>query len=487
MEHLASSDFFTGHFPTCRFLAGLYSKAVDSAKSGVYVEQNEIPKSDRKAKPDFLRKEGSGGGDFYRSTRHLGILHRNVPSFEIDLGHHQKAGASQSGLFVGELAKVIEKKVALLTPAKITKSRNSYMDANSCRRLRKNFCSELEAIAGLANFPRRPGQYISEPEVFVGTIFATVHQVDQRSKRDATSQMRYLVGKLVDAVERAIFVGKSNGEALTGAISCWKEALAAKTGEENYGVHSFRWIMLTFVLDALGKVEEEGWDYKAVKSSALSKGAIDVETVKPRMPQASQAINVGKTPGVPSLPIIPSQTLPLTPPPSNGISQQPSPLLPPPLGLNPNTRDSYPPPREAETLLPVKLPNQLRVQVPPANVWVSPNRNTIQTPIDTSALPAASTTRESGPRHLTTSLAYGPEEEPVLPKGEFVNAILLSIVPHSKEENFTGKSKIQKQRELHREAQRTAQQLYDLGVQQIESWRRGQFNSFKIARNLADG
>ncbi|GAA5898209.1 hypothetical protein JCM6882_000104 [Rhodosporidiobolus microsporus] len=274
-QHLIAADQepLHGLSTKCKKLADLYSRAVDTPKTGVIIDREKLPKK-AAMRPDFLCfSDGDLPQDtersYYRSERALGYLYRDIDENELKtpsaLGEEPPLDSSaidSSSRSFGVLRLVVENKLANFfdcTPADLGRL------VDDRRRVLTDkltsFCSSLSDLATTYSLPRTSGRKLAEEEIFAVTSLLEAEKNFQRGNlvvglaRQVTNLVEWLEKELtgpevLDAASSAVEV-----ETLARRYAAWM--VAREMSELEFGVKTARWTGLALLLDALDKVEKE--------------------------------------------------------------------------------------------------------------------------------------------------------------------------------------------------------------------------------------
>lgn len=240
--------------------------ATESIKTGHFVPVGEIPRVAGK-RPSFMRREGDASSDYYCSTRILGRLYGLVPapSTEEDSADETRAAFSPYPAENEALARVQEeiatRTLELLTAGAVCPTSEAHIQM--ARRLRLNFVSQLQQVAEVNAFPRRPGSQLSEAEIMCGTI-SKDELKDKLGRRNAVDRLRHQTQVYVDALDDAIGADVDLGQKMMLLMALHDEAVSNEAPE--FGDAAYGLIVLALILETLEAIEKNGESWRRPRS-----------------------------------------------------------------------------------------------------------------------------------------------------------------------------------------------------------------------------
>jgi len=114
---------------------------------------------------------------------------------------------------------------------------------------------ELQGICACNAIQRGKDAMLSEEEAVIGTIVAKCSQ--RRRRKEAISQLREQINYLVKWVRDALSGddNTSQDEWLKTAWAAWK---VSRHFKDRFGAHSYGWIALGEIFDAMKAIEQDG-------------------------------------------------------------------------------------------------------------------------------------------------------------------------------------------------------------------------------------
>ncbi|KAI0004273.1 RNA dependent RNA polymerase-domain-containing protein [Russula compacta] len=260
----------------CIKLCQIHSDAVDYPKSGTAVALNTVPKPKSELKPDWHAPETVDLDDldaslgFYRSQKAIGQLFRAIDLPDVrnhNSAAHQKRRHIRddktetdlddvfAALCIGDreddpIESAVEDRVAEFI-AVDPHSDSVRLAIESLDR----YSIELQGICACNALQRRKAAMLSEEEAVIGTIVAKCPQ--RRRRREAIAQLREQTSYLVKSVRDELSGDDdtSQYEWLATAWTAWKVSRHLK---DRFGSHSYGWIALGEVFDAMKAIEQTG-------------------------------------------------------------------------------------------------------------------------------------------------------------------------------------------------------------------------------------
>ncbi|BGP17973.1 hypothetical protein JCM10213v2_006021 [Rhodosporidiobolus nylandii] len=212
---LADKEPEHGLSPKCRALADLYSRAVDTPKTGNIVSRDEIHKIVRRPRlrPDFLRAADGdlppGNVSYYESQRALGFLYRAIEDDDIktprevllDIPNANPAVADSSSSSFRHIRLKVERQLAIAFDCSPDVLKDIVRDARqTLDPALATFTSQLADIATTHSLPRTRGRQLSEVEVFAVTSLLEADR-HHAARGDAVASMARQVSALVAWLE----------------------------------------------------------------------------------------------------------------------------------------------------------------------------------------------------------------------------------------------------------------------------------------------
>lgn len=256
----------------CLKLCQIHSNAVDYAKSGTPVALNTVPKPRSELKPDWRAPEtvdpDDAPGFYYRSQKAIGRLFRDIDLPEVPrnrsarrMRQHVRDEASEADLDdvfaalclddrrVDRLESAVEDRVAEF----IIVDPNSNLVKLVIESLNR-YSIELQGICACNAIQRQKDAMLSEEEAVIGTIAAKCSQ--PRRRKDAIAQLREQTGYLVKSV-RDDLSGDDNTSQYEWLETAWAAWKVSRHLKDRFGAHSYGWIALGEVFDAMKAIEQE--------------------------------------------------------------------------------------------------------------------------------------------------------------------------------------------------------------------------------------
>ncbi|KAJ7655119.1 RNA-directed RNA polymerase 2 [Mycena polygramma] len=267
--------------PDCIKLAALHSDAVDYPKTGQPVDISTIPRPKTKHKPDWNAPEVHANmADYYPSTRAIGKLFRAIELPDIEqttLSPHERRiregrlrappvdnlADTLDGLDLDDDPMVFAIQTCVARYIRTSDRPPDIVDYIA--QIFNRYASELQGICIAHTLSHGKMSLLSEEEAVVGTIIAKSSQ--PRKRLDLISSLREKSDFLVRSVKEEL-LGDDNvnwEECLTRAWLSFELAIELANGQhKTFGAHSFVWIALGAIFEALKELEEES---KASRSS----------------------------------------------------------------------------------------------------------------------------------------------------------------------------------------------------------------------------
>ncbi|KAI0257494.1 RNA dependent RNA polymerase-domain-containing protein [Lactifluus subvellereus] len=259
--------------PDCLKLCQAHSDAVDYPKSGTAVELAKVPKPRSDSKPDWHAPETvdlEASPNYYESKKAIGRLFRDIDLPEVQTSNraarrrrqHVRDDESETdfdelfaALCIGDrqgdrLESAVERRITEFTDV----DPHSHFVKLAVASLGR-YSMELQGICASNTLQRHKGAMLSEEEAVVGTIAAKCSQRGRR--RETMAQLREQTGYLVKAVRDELSGDEETSldDWLATAWAAWKVSRQLK---DRFGAHSYGWIALGEVFDAMKAIEQDG-------------------------------------------------------------------------------------------------------------------------------------------------------------------------------------------------------------------------------------
>jgi RNA-dependent RNA polymerase len=256
----------------CIKLCQIHSNAVDYPKNGTPVELNEVPKPKSDLKPDWNAPETvdlDSSVGFYQSQKAIGRLFRAVDLPEVQT--HDRAARRKrqqirdddaepdldqvfAALCMDDgqldpLESAVESRVAKFISVD-PNSQNVKLAIESLGR----YSVELQGICAGNALQRHKAAMLSEEEAVVGTIVAKCSQ--RRRRKDNISQLREQTGYLVKYLREELS-GDDESSQYDWLATAWEAWKVSRQLKDRFGAHSFGWVALGEVFDAIKAIEQD--------------------------------------------------------------------------------------------------------------------------------------------------------------------------------------------------------------------------------------
>jgi RNA-dependent RNA polymerase len=260
----------------CLKLCQVHSDAVDYPKNGTPVSLNRVPKPKSDLKPDWHAPETvdlDSSINFYQSQKAIGRLFRAIDLPEVEVRTHVKAMRQKRQQVredqpVADLDEVfaalcmndregdpfesaVESRVAEFIIVDDPHSEYAKLAIESLDR----YSVELQGICACNAIQRQKATTLSEEEAVVGTIVAKCSQ--KRRRRDAISQLREQTSFLVKGI-RDELSGDDDSSQYDWLATAWTAWKVSRHLKDCFGAHSYGWIALGEVFDAMRAIEQDG-------------------------------------------------------------------------------------------------------------------------------------------------------------------------------------------------------------------------------------
>lgn len=257
----------------CLKLCQIHSNAVDYPKSGTPVSLNTVPKPKSNLKPDWHAPETvdlESSTNFYQSRRAIGRLFRAIDLPEVHTHvrtarqRRQQVRDDQSEADLDEvfaalclndrggdpLESAVENHVAEYIPVDDPDSESVKIVIESLGR----YSIELQGICACNAIQRHKAAMLSEEEAVIGSIVAKCSQ--RRRRKDAISQLREQTSFLVKCV-RDELSGDDESSQYDWLAMAWTAWKVSRHLKDRFGAHSYGWIALGEVFDAMKAIEQD--------------------------------------------------------------------------------------------------------------------------------------------------------------------------------------------------------------------------------------
>jgi RNA-dependent RNA polymerase len=256
----------------CIKLCQIHSDAVDYAKSGTAVSPGTVPKPKSSLKPDWHAPETVDLDEaigFYPSQKAIGKLFRRIDLQEVQIRsrvgrqkrQHLHDDAPETDL--DELFAALCMEDRLIDPLELAVKNlvAEFIDLDPSSKFVKlaieslsRYSMELQGICACNAIQPRKDAMLSEEEAVIGTIVAKCPQ--RRKRKEAIAQLREQTSYLVKSVRDELSGDDdtSQYEWLEIAWAAWKVSRHLK---DSFGAHSYGWIALGEVFDAMRAIEPD--------------------------------------------------------------------------------------------------------------------------------------------------------------------------------------------------------------------------------------
>jgi hypothetical protein len=257
----------------CIKLCQIHSNAVDYPKNGTPVELNTVPRPKSDLRPDWNAPEtvnSDASRGFYPSKKAIGVLFRAIDLPEVqthnraERQNRQQIRDDDSEVDLDEvfaalcmddrqsdpLESAVERRVAQF----ISVEPNSQTVTLAIEALDR-YSAESQAICISNALQHRKGAMLSEEEAVVGTIVSKCSQ--RRRRKDAISQLREQTGYLVQYLRRDELSGDDDSSQYDWLATAWAAWKVSRHFKDRFGAHSFGWVALGEVFDAIKAIEQD--------------------------------------------------------------------------------------------------------------------------------------------------------------------------------------------------------------------------------------
>jgi RNA-dependent RNA polymerase len=256
----------------CIKLCQIHSDAVDYAKNGTPVDLSTVPKPRSNVKPDWHAPETvdlNSSVGFYQSQKAIGRLFRAVDLPDVQV-HTRAARLRRQQVRDDDSEADLDQVFAALcmddgqsdplesaVERRVAEFISIDPDSNSVRLAIESlgrYSVELQGICACNALQRHKNAMLSEEEAVVGTIVAKCSQKRERS--DAIAQLREQTSYLIKYLREEISGDEdsSHDDWLATAWAAWK---VSRHFKDRFGAHSFGWVALGEVFDAMKAIEQE--------------------------------------------------------------------------------------------------------------------------------------------------------------------------------------------------------------------------------------
>ncbi|KAI9452162.1 RdRP-domain-containing protein [Russula earlei] len=261
-RHIIIADQSTdGVFDSrCIALAAMCSQAVDYAKNGTPVDlQNNLPRPLIKYKPDWEKKEVTGGRevDYYESDRALGLLYRKIKLN--DPKEPVEGILTESPGETAPLEDVISRVLRRYVRRTLNMDGIELPGAENgdAEQIHEHYMLEMRYICVTHTLVDASDIRLKEEEIVLGTILA--HSTQPRWRSDRSYRMKLHAEELVSDIRTQVIKIKSEGELSdeqlrAGLLHAWKAWGWAQHHRDKEFIESFSLIMLGIILDCLKRL-----------------------------------------------------------------------------------------------------------------------------------------------------------------------------------------------------------------------------------------
>jgi RNA-dependent RNA polymerase len=248
----------------CLKLAELHSDAVDYQKSGQPVPLGTIPRLKFDVKPDWNAPETikPDPTKYYKSTKAIGKLFRaiDLPAVQMQQRNarllyrqfveHELDGGGEEN----KVDEAIHLALSKVIPRYISPVEE---DAGGISHTFDRFSSELFDICANHTLSNSKAAILTEEEAIMGTIVAKSSQ--PRRRKELMSKLREQTEHLVRGIREQLAGDEDSTQEqrLNRAWFAWKLSIA-KRKRGHFGAHSFGWIALAAIFEAMKDLEGEG-------------------------------------------------------------------------------------------------------------------------------------------------------------------------------------------------------------------------------------
>ncbi len=271
---LMIADLYNIFHKDCLELCQVHSDAVDYPKNGTPVSINRVPKLKSDRRPDWQAPETvnlDSSINFYPSQKAIGKLFRAIHLPEVHT--HVKAArrkrqqvredqpeADLDEVFAAlcmndregnPLESAVASRVAEFIAVDNPNSESVKLAIESLDR----YSIELQGICACNSIQRHKAATLSEEEAVIGSIVAKCSQ--RRMRKDAISQLREQTSFLVKYV-RDELSGDDDSSQHDWLATAWTAWKVSRNLKDRFGAHSYGWIALSEMFDAIKAIEKTG-------------------------------------------------------------------------------------------------------------------------------------------------------------------------------------------------------------------------------------
>ena len=268
---LLIADLYNVFHEDCIELCQIHSNAVDYPKNGTPVEIQQVPKPKSDLKPDWHAPETvdlDASHRFYESQKAIGKLFRAIDLPEVQTHRATRRNRRQirdddnepdldqvfaalcmDGGQSDPLESAVENRVAEFISVE-PNSQNVKLAIESLGR----YSMELQAICVGNALQRHKAAMLSEEEAVVGTIVSKCSQ--RRRRRENIAQLREQTGYLVKYLREELS-GDDDSSLYDWLAAAWVAWKVSRQLKDRFGAHSFGWVALGEVFDAIKAIEQD--------------------------------------------------------------------------------------------------------------------------------------------------------------------------------------------------------------------------------------
>lgn len=252
----------------CIRLAEMASQAVDFAKSGYPADLTEMPRLKFNQRPDWSAGETArpNEGNYYKSTRALGVLYRLIDLPATHLARLPKVEDDVEGILsdvlnglnltnVNDRRHTSDAISAFIRPQlqqHIPLDLDAEMTDGTILPQFRAYATKLQIIcANCSLAPRRP---LSEEECWAGTIVARSSQ--PRARQDMQARMRMQCDALV-GVTRAHLDGNEDEPFEESLMRGWAAWVVSRSLGDAFGARTYGYIALGSIFESLRQLEQQ--------------------------------------------------------------------------------------------------------------------------------------------------------------------------------------------------------------------------------------
>ena len=256
----------------CMKLCQIHSNAVDYPKNGTPVELNKVPRPKSDLKPDWNAPETvdlDASLGFYQSQKAIGRLFRAIDLPEVQT-HNRAARRKRQQIRDDEAEPDLDQVFAALcmddgqvdplesaVESRVDEfisiepnSQNVKLAIESLGR----YSVELQAICTGNALQHQKAAMLSEEEAVVGTIVSKCSQ--RRRRKDNISQLREQTSYLVKYLREELS-GDDESSQYDWLATAWAAWKVSRHFKDRFGAHSFGWVALGEVFDAIKAIEQD--------------------------------------------------------------------------------------------------------------------------------------------------------------------------------------------------------------------------------------